>query len=132
MAAAVGGTVAVVACVEFCADAIKGIPLFHAAEDGSDVPEELVVPAPYSGSEEERIARHAQEDGGRFEDLNPAELANVVKDTIEKGEQRTGRNGRTIFYNPDEGVIVIRDPGQPWGGTAFEGTEQDFENIPED
>jgi RHS repeat-associated protein len=95
--------------------------------DTGDVPAEDVAPAPYAGSLEERIAKHAQEDSGRYLDENAAEVADRVRETMDRGESRPLARGRTAYYH--DGTIVISDPRSPHGGTTYDGSEDDYDAI---
>jgi hypothetical protein len=52
------------------------------------------------------------------------EFANVIEDTVMKGESRDLSNGRTAYWN--DGIVVIRDPGSEDGGTAFRPPSYDY------
>lgn len=76
------------------------------------------------------IADHANErlDEGALDhqvpgvprDQLPTYVHNVMEGNIDGLETRYGlRNGRTAYYDPETGAVIIEDPGAEHGGTVF-------------
>ena len=72
----------------------------------------------------QRIASgHAHDE--HFPDLDVDELAMMVQETIDLGESRP-RGWRRMYWSSDLGMIVIVNPRDPDGGTAFPSDESYF------
>jgi filamentous hemagglutinin len=71
--------------------------------------------------------KHASEFG------NPSkqEFSDLVEDTMDNGQTRPLAKGRTAYWNDKNGMLVIKDPSSPDGGTAFKpvGGKSYFNNL---
>jgi hypothetical protein len=90
-----------------------------------------------------RISRgHAftDSDGARFGLPNTCEgqeqLATAIEGTINVGDELPLPRERIAYFSyeyagrdPSDGLIVIIDPNNPDGGTAFPGSEQTFRTL---
>lgn len=61
---------------------------------------------------------HAGEE--HYPDLPEDELSRIIDETMEWGEKRELRDGRTAYYDEETNTIVITDPNHVDGGTVFE------------
>jgi filamentous hemagglutinin len=59
---------------------------------------------------------------GEFPGWSQQRFSQKIQETINKAtgaDVRNLSNGRTAYWNNNEGMVVIRDPSSPHGGTAF-------------
>lgn len=58
----------------------------------------------------------------------PEESAETIQKVLDSRNSLTRglNNGRTGYYNSDEGIIVIKNPNVAYGGTAYYGSFDDF------
>ena len=62
---------------------------------------------------------------GEFPGWSQQKFTQKIQETIDNASGSNVRNlsnGRTAYWNAQEGMVVIRDPGSPHGGTAFRPT----------
>lgn len=91
-----------------------------------DPPETTDEPVVQDNAEVARnIAGHASEE--HF-GATPDEGAETIQKVLDSPSSLTRglQNDRTAYYNSDEGVIVIKNPNVPYGGTAYPGSFDDF------
>ena len=98
------------------------------SDDPKPYPDEDEAAGAHDGTDAAEIARHAME-AGRFKGRNPGEVQDAVAETIARGRSRELDRGRTVYWEPNTGIIVIHDPSSEHRGTAFEGTEEQFETY---
>jgi len=62
-----------------------------------------------------------------FGEPETVDLARLIQNAIDRGERKTS-HGRTMYWDELEGIIVIVNPVDPDGGTAFRSDREYFED----
>ena len=85
----------------------------HAAEAAGDFAREL--------NAQEIAGGHAwMKHQAEFPGWNQSDFTKVVQATVQNPDgEKTLSRGRTAYWNEQEKMVVIRDPQNPDGGTAF-------------
>ncbi len=90
------------------------------ADDEDNADERDQSPPAIPRREPREIARRIANGHARvehFPDLRVADLAQLIEDALDRGETKVF-DGRTMFWDEEEGMVVIVSPADPDGGTA--------------
>jgi hypothetical protein len=92
--------------------------------DDEDAPPAIADRAPSDVAK--RIAYgHARSE--HFADREPDDLAQLIQDIIDRGES-VSYGARTMYWDDQEQVVVIVNPRDPDGGTAFPSYREFFDD----